>query len=97
MEILGTGDDAVTRFVILGDDSLLLPGEAGIEFNARHGDVTILGVDRFGPAAVHIKFLLRTQPDRKFPLRREMLRRLKNRFDPEGIPLPDQRCVAGER
>ncbi len=57
---------------------------------------TILGVDRFGPAAVYIKFLLRTQPDRKFPVRREMLRRLKNRFDAEGIPLPDQRCLAHE-
>ena len=53
----------------------------------------ILGVDRFGPAAVYIKFLLRTRPDRKFPVRREMLRRLKNRFDNEGIPLPDQRCL----
>jgi len=53
----------------------------------------ILGVDRFGPAAVYIKFLLRTRPDRKFPVRREMLRRLKNRFDREGIPLPDQRCL----
>ena len=56
----------------------------------------ILGVDRFGPAAVYIKFLLRTRPDRKFPVRREMLRRLKNRFDSEGIPLPDQRCVLPE-
>ena len=54
---------------------------------------TMLGVDRLGPAAIHIKFLLRTRADAKFQVRREMLRRIKNRFDREGIAIPDQRCV----
>ena len=54
---------------------------------------TMLGVDRLGPAAIHIKFLLRTRADAKFRVRREMLRRIKNRFDREGIAIPDQRCA----
>lgn len=48
----------------------------------------MLGVDGFGDAAVTIKFMLKTKPDKMFPIRRELLRRIKNRFDEEGIQIP---------
>jgi small conductance mechanosensitive channel len=48
----------------------------------------MLGVDEFGEAAVRIKFYLKTKPDKMFLVKREMLRRIKNRFDQEGIEIP---------
>jgi small conductance mechanosensitive channel len=48
----------------------------------------MMGVDAFGEQAVTIKFALKTKPGRMFPVRREMLRRIKNRFDQEGIEIP---------
>ncbi|MCZ6713954.1 MAG: mechanosensitive ion channel, partial [Deltaproteobacteria bacterium] len=48
----------------------------------------MLGVDDFGDAAVVIKFMMKTKPDKMFPVRREMLRRIKNRFEQEGIEIP---------
>jgi small conductance mechanosensitive channel len=48
----------------------------------------MLGVDDFGDAAVVIKFMMKTKHDRMFPVRREMLRRIKNRFEQEGIEIP---------
>ena len=48
----------------------------------------MLGVNNFGDAAVQIKFMLKTRPDKMWPVRRELLRRIKNRFDQEGIEIP---------
>ncbi len=45
----------------------------------------MLGVDRFTEYGVVIKFMVQTQPNRIFPTRRELLRRVKNRFDELGI------------
>lgn len=44
----------------------------------------MLGVDRFGDYGVVIKFMQQTRPDTIFPVRREILRRVKNRFDEAG-------------
>ncbi|UCE88357.1 MAG: mechanosensitive ion channel family protein, partial [Pseudomonadota bacterium] len=52
------------------------------------GEPTMLGVDKFGEAAVTIKFMLKTRADKMWRVRREMLRRIKNRFDAEGIEIP---------
>jgi small-conductance mechanosensitive channel len=45
----------------------------------------MLGVDRFTESGVVIKFMVQTQPDKIFQTRRQLLRRIKNRFDEEGI------------
>ena len=50
-------------------------------------DPTMLGVDRFTESGVIIKFMVQTRPDRIFPTRRELLRRVKNRFDEVGIQI----------
>jgi len=43
------------------------------------------GVDRLGDSAVSIKFLIKTQPIQQWNVKRELLRRIKNRFDELGI------------
>ncbi len=48
----------------------------------------ILGVDDLADSAVRIKVAMRVLPDDQWPLRREFLRRVKNRFDAEGIEIP---------
>jgi small conductance mechanosensitive channel len=45
----------------------------------------MLGVDKFTDSGVVIKLMLKTEPDRMFPVRRELLRRVKKAFDEAGI------------
>jgi small conductance mechanosensitive channel len=66
--------------------------EAAEEFrdDAEMGDwVTdkpvMLGVDKFTNQGVVIKFMVQTRPDKIFPARRELMRRVKKKFDAEGI------------
>ena len=49
------------------------------------GEPQMLGVDDLGDAAFHVKFVIRTKPEKMWPVRREMLRRIKNKFDELGI------------
>lgn len=59
----------------------------------------MLGVNGFGESSVSIKFMMKTKPDQMFPVKREMLRRIKNRFDQVGIriPVPRRMVLHGER
>jgi small-conductance mechanosensitive channel len=57
-------------------------------------DVEMLGVDAFTDSAVVIKFFLKTRPGKQWEVQREMLRRIKCRFDELGIEIPfPQRAV----
>ncbi len=51
-------------------------------------DPEMLGVDALADSGVVIKFLLKTRPLQQWPIKREMLRRIKNRFDELGIEIP---------
>jgi small conductance mechanosensitive channel len=51
-------------------------------------DPTMLGVDSFADSAVQIKFFIKTRPLQQWAVKRELLRRLKNRFDELGIEIP---------
>ena len=51
-------------------------------------DLEMLGVEAFGDSSVNIKFYMKTKPQKQWAVRREMLRRIKNRFDAEGIEIP---------
>jgi len=53
----------------------------------------LLGVDSFADSSLIIKILVKTLPLKQWTVKRELLRRIKNRFDEEGIeiPLPYQR------
>jgi small conductance mechanosensitive channel len=58
------------------------------------GSPEMLGVDSLGDSAVVIKFLIKTRPLQQWTVKREMLRRIKNRFDELRIELPfPQRTV----
>ena len=49
---------------------------------------TMLGVDQIGDSAVIIKFYIKTRPLKQWDVKRETLRRIKNRFDELGIEIP---------
>jgi len=51
-------------------------------------DPVMLGVDSFGSSAVVIKFYIQTRPLQQWTVKREMLRRIKNEFDRQGIEIP---------
>lgn len=50
--------------------------------------MTILGVDSFGETGVTIKLMITTLPSQQWAVGRELRRRIKNRFDAEGIRFP---------
>lgn len=51
-------------------------------------DATMLGVDSFASSSMVVKFFIKTLPLQQWAVRREFLRRIKNRFDEENIELP---------
>lgn len=51
-------------------------------------DPTMLGVDALTDTAVVIKFYIKTRTLKQWAVRREMLRRIKRRFDDLGIEIP---------
>jgi small conductance mechanosensitive channel len=52
------------------------------------GPIEVLGVESFGDSAVIIRTLVKTQPGSQWNAGREFRRRLKTRFDREGIEIP---------
>jgi small conductance mechanosensitive channel len=74
-----------------------------IGFELRHSeafgmdileDLTMLGVDSMADSAVVIRFFIKTKPLKQWAVKREMLRRIKKRFDEAGIEIPfPQRTV----
>ena len=55
--------------------------------------IEIAGVDHWAEASVAIKARIRVAPGAQGAARREMLRRLKLRFDRDGIELPVQQVT----
>jgi len=51
-------------------------------------DAEILGVDQLGDSAVVIRMYIKTVPTKQWQVKREMQRRIKNRFDELGIEIP---------
>ena len=52
------------------------------------GEPEMQGVDALGDSAVTVKFLIKTRPLRQWAVKREMLRRIKMKFDELGIEIP---------
>lgn len=48
----------------------------------------VMGVDKFADSAVMIKMRIKTVPGQQYAVGREMNRRIKKRFDAEGIEIP---------
>jgi small conductance mechanosensitive channel len=51
-------------------------------------DPEMLGVDNLGDSAVLIKMCVKTQPLKRWAVKRELLRRIKHKFDELGIEIP---------
>jgi len=51
-------------------------------------DAEILGVDQLADSAVVIRMTVKTVPVKQWAVKRELLRRIKNRFDELGIEIP---------
>ncbi|MBW2484749.1 MAG: mechanosensitive ion channel family protein [Deltaproteobacteria bacterium] len=51
-------------------------------------DLTMLGLDAMGDSALVIKFFIKTRPIKQWEVKREMLRRIKRKFDELGIEIP---------
>ena len=51
-------------------------------------DPVMLGVDALGDSAVVIKFMIKTRPLKQWDVKRELLRRIKRRFDELSIEIP---------
>lgn len=48
----------------------------------------VLGVDKLADSGVIVRVVMTTDPDQRWTVKREFLRRIKNRFDDEGIEIP---------
>jgi small conductance mechanosensitive channel len=48
----------------------------------------MFGVDELGDSAVVVKLGLKVRPDKQWSIKRELLRRIKQRFDELGIEIP---------
>jgi small-conductance mechanosensitive channel len=59
----------------------------------------MLGVDKFTDYGAVIKFMVKTEPDKLFVVRREMLRRITKRFNELGIQItvPQRMLVRGDQ
>ncbi|NNG17476.1 MAG: mechanosensitive ion channel family protein [Gemmatimonadales bacterium] len=58
------------------------------------GATEVLGVQELSDSAVSIRVITMTRPGRQWDVKRELRRRIKNRFDSEGIEIPfPQRTV----
>jgi small conductance mechanosensitive channel len=60
-------------------------------------DAEMLGVDRLDEYAVVLKFLVKTKPLEQWEVKRELLRRIKRRFDQLGIEIPFPRRTVYHR
>jgi len=59
----------------------------------------MLGVNEFAESSIIIRFFIKTAANMHMPVKREMLRRIKNRFDKEGIsiPFPHRVIISGDK
>lgn len=78
---------------LLGDEMLLL--EADEEWGPRMTEAPeVLGIERLGESSVDIRIVLTAIPLYRWDVKREALRRVKNRLDHDGIEIPfPQRTV----
>lgn len=58
---------------------------------------TMLGVDSLADSAVVIQYHMKTLPLQQWTVKREFLRRIKNRFDAEGIEFPSSQKTVNVR
>lgn len=84
--------DVDTAMGVVEDEALALAGDE--EWSRRFiGDPEMLGVNKLDSSAVNIRVLMTLTPDDRWLVKREFLRRIKNRLDSEGIEIPFDQVV----
>ncbi len=81
-------EESVDRAIdVITDEADLLAGDP--DWGPRLLDQpTVLGVDELADSGVIIRVVMTTDPDERWSVKREFLRRIKNRLDDEGIEIP---------
>jgi small conductance mechanosensitive channel len=80
------GQDVDRAIEVMRDELGKLESDPSIGPTVR-GPAEVLGVQELSDAAVVIRARIMTDPDQRWVVKSEVLRRLKNRFDAEGISL----------
>lgn len=81
------GVDIDHALEVFGDELAKLSSDP--EWASRiHGEPEILGVNALGDSGVELRGRLTTLADERWTVKREAYRRIKNRFESEGIPIP---------
>ena len=81
------GVDVDHALEVLGDELAKLASDP--EWAPRiHGDPEILGVNALLDSGVQLRGRVTTLADERWTVKREAFRRIKNRFEAEGIPIP---------
>jgi len=76
-------DSAIAAFA---DEAALFRSDA--DWEAAHvGDPEVLGVTELGQSAIVVRTLFTTDPEQRWAVKREFLRRIKYRLDDEGIEI----------
>lgn len=57
---------------------------------AIRDEFDLWGVDSLGQIGIQIRGRVRTEPTQRWPVQRELMRRIKRRFEEEGIEIPHQ-------
>ncbi len=81
-------EESVDRAIeVITDETIVLANDP--EWGPRLVDQpTVLGVDALADSGVIVRIVMTTDPDQRWAVKREFLRRIKNRFDDEGIEIP---------
>ncbi len=83
---IAAGEDVDRVMGVLMDVAHGLANDA--DFGPRLvGEPQMLGVDSLAGSAVILKLLVKTQPLQRWPVKRELLRRIKKTFDAQGIKI----------
>jgi small conductance mechanosensitive channel len=83
---IGYDSDIDSAIAAIGDEAERFVADPEWEF-AHADDPRVLGVDELGDSAVMIRVMLTTDPEQRWTVKREFLRRLKYRLDAEGIEI----------
>lgn len=83
---IGYSEDVDTAMALLTSLAVDMQKEPEYESAIIDGP-EMLGLEHLGENGVLIKLSLKTQPDKKMLVKRELQRRIKNRFDEQGIEL----------
>jgi small conductance mechanosensitive channel len=81
------GED-IDRVLAVVEDELRLFAEDPEWADVILEEPKVMGVDQLGDSSVVIRCLVKVNAEKRHPVRRELLRRFKNRFDHEGIEIP---------